>query len=140
MSPHFIDRFSPQEKDHGEDRLALRGEKREKGAPKPGGILTFQNPALGGFLAIALFFLLTEHRAHFLGALPWLLLLACPLLHMIHGGHAGRGALPQPATDSARDEEVECLTEGRSSCKSESSARPKETQEERIRITKGEQS
>jgi hypothetical protein len=45
--------------------------------------------ALCAFLAIALFFLLTEHRAHTLGVLPWLLLLACPLLHMFHGGHAG---------------------------------------------------
>lgn len=41
-----------------------------------------------GFVAIAAFFLLTEHRAHMLGALPYLLLLACPLMHMsMHGGH-----------------------------------------------------
>lgn len=45
------------------------------------------------FLAIAGFFLITEHRAHLFGALPWLLLLACPLLHFLHGGHGhgGRG-------------------------------------------------
>ncbi len=44
-----------------------------------------------GFLAIALFFLWTEHRAHLLGALPFLLLLACPLMHLfMHGGH-GQG-------------------------------------------------
>jgi hypothetical protein len=41
------------------------------------------------FLAIAAFFVLTEHRAHVLGALPYLLLLACPLLHLLHGGHGG---------------------------------------------------
>lgn len=42
---------------------------------------------LGG---IALYFLLTEHRAHFLTALPFLLLLACPLMHVfMHGGHGG---------------------------------------------------
>ena len=49
------------------------------------------------FLAVALFFLWTEHRAHLLGVLPWLLLLACPLMHMLmhrrhghrHGGAAG---------------------------------------------------
>ena len=42
---------------------------------------------LGG---IALYFLLTEHRAHFFGALPFLLLLACPLMHVfMHGGHGG---------------------------------------------------
>lgn len=40
------------------------------------------------FGAIALFFLLGEHRAHALGALPFLLLLACPLLHVfMHRGH-----------------------------------------------------
>jgi hypothetical protein len=44
------------------------------------------------FLAIAAYFLLTEHRAHLFGYLPYLLLLACPLLHMFHhGGHAGHG-------------------------------------------------
>ncbi len=45
--------------------------------------------ALCAFLAIVLFFVLAEHRAHFFGALPWLLLLACPLLHLLHGGHGG---------------------------------------------------
>ncbi|MDE2615601.1 MAG: DUF2933 domain-containing protein [Burkholderiales bacterium] len=40
------------------------------------------------FAAIALFFLLTEHRAHTLGALPYLLLAASPLLHIfMHRGH-----------------------------------------------------
>ncbi|MBK6862647.1 MAG: DUF2933 domain-containing protein [Ideonella sp.] len=43
--------------------------------------------------AIAAYFLLSEHRAHFFGALPFLLLLACPLMHVFmhrgHGGHAG---------------------------------------------------
>jgi hypothetical protein len=47
--------------------------------------------ALIGFLAIAGFFLLTEHRAHLLGVLPFLLLLACPLMHLMHGGHGGHG-------------------------------------------------
>ncbi|MEO5658332.1 MAG: DUF2933 domain-containing protein [Polaromonas sp.] len=38
--------------------------------------------------AVAGYFLLTEHRAHFFGALPFLLLLACPLMHVfMHGGH-----------------------------------------------------
>lgn len=44
-------------------------------------------------LAIAAFYLLTEHRAHLaldLPYLPFLLLAACPLLHMFgHGGHGG---------------------------------------------------
>lgn len=41
--------------------------------------------------AIALYFLLSEHRAHFLGALPFLLLLACPLMHIfMHHNHGER--------------------------------------------------
>jgi hypothetical protein len=43
-----------------------------------------------GFLAIAGFFLFTEHRAHLLGALPFILLLLCPLLHLF--GHGGLGS------------------------------------------------
>lgn len=50
------------------------------------------NIALVAFLAIAGFYLIAEHRAHVLGVLPFLLLLACPLLHMfMHGGHGGHG-------------------------------------------------
>ena len=41
------------------------------------------------FLGIGGFFLVTEHTAHALGVLPYLLLLACPLLHFLHGGHGG---------------------------------------------------
>lgn len=43
--------------------------------------------------AVAAYFLLSEHRAHFIGALPYLLLLACPLMHIfMHGGHgSGHG-------------------------------------------------
>lgn len=41
-----------------------------------------------GFLAIAGFFLLTEHRAHALGVFPFVLLALCPLLHFFgHRGH-----------------------------------------------------
>jgi len=43
-----------------------------------------------GFLAIAGFFLFSEHQAHVLGALPFVLLALCPLLHLFHG-HGGRG-------------------------------------------------
>jgi len=43
------------------------------------------------FAAVALFFLWQEHRAHWLGALPWLLLLACPLMHLLmHRRHGGQ--------------------------------------------------
>ena len=54
------------------------------------------------FLGIAGFFIMTEHRAHLLGALPYLLLLACPLLHFLHGGHGGkRGGHGSHGGDSA---------------------------------------
>ena len=43
-----------------------------------------------GFVLIAGFFLLTEHRAHAFQYLPVLLLLACPLMHLMHG-HGGHG-------------------------------------------------
>ena len=44
---------------------------------------------LGG---VGLFFLLSEHRAHVLSALPLLLILACPLMHLfMHQGHGGHG-------------------------------------------------
>ena len=35
------------------------------------------------------FFLLREHWGHMLGLAPYLILLACPLLHLLHhhGGH-----------------------------------------------------
>ena len=43
-----------------------------------------------GFLAVAAFFLITEHTAHVLGALPWLLLATCPLMHLFM--HHGSGS------------------------------------------------
>ena len=55
--------------------------------------------ALIGFLVVAGFFLWTEHRAHVLLAAsywPWLLILACPLLHLfMHGGHGQHGGKPE---------------------------------------------
>lgn len=43
--------------------------------------------ALLVFGAVASFYLLTEHTAHALGVLPYLVLLACPLMHLFHHGH-----------------------------------------------------
>ncbi len=47
-----------------------------------------------GFIVIgsvAGYFLVTEHWAHVVGFLPYLLLLACPIMHMfMHGGHHHR--------------------------------------------------
>jgi len=61
--------------------------------------------ALLGFLAIGGFFLLTEHRAHVLGALPWLLLLACPLMHLfMHHGHGDHGGAEEQTHKHTKDE------------------------------------
>ncbi len=67
----------PDEKGHEEDRQH-----------------PVRNWVFAGFLVVAAFFLLTEHLAHVFGALPYLLLLACPLMHFLghghgHGGHGG---------------------------------------------------
>ena len=47
------------------------------------------------------FFLFTEHRAHLFGALPFLLVLLCPLMHLImhhgHGGHTHGGPASNPS-------------------------------------------
>lgn len=44
-----------------------------------------------GFVLIAAYFLVTEHRAHLFGWLPFLLLAACPLLHLFHHREHGGG-------------------------------------------------
>lgn len=56
----------------------------------------------GGFAAISLLMLSIEHRAHLLGWLPWIILLACPLMHLFmhgsHGGHGGHGDDSKPGS------------------------------------------
>lgn len=50
--------------------------------------------------AVAAYFLLTEHLAHVVGALPFVLLLACPLMHVfMHHGHGGHGHHHAPPTE-----------------------------------------
>ena len=41
--------------------------------------------------AIAAYFLIVEHGQHIVGFLPYVLLLACPLMHVFHRGHGGHG-------------------------------------------------
>lgn len=64
--------------------------------------------ALLGILAVAGYFLWTAHEAHVTAAvayLPWLLLLACPLMHLFmhrgHGSHGGHGHRPRPPAADA---------------------------------------
>lgn len=56
-----------------------------------GGSYTKLRLACGGLVMAAMIFALYEHRAHVSAALPYLLLLACPLMHLFHGhGHRHR--------------------------------------------------
>jgi hypothetical protein len=49
-----------------------------------------QRACLALLAALVAFFLLTERTAHVLGAVPYVLLLACPLMHLFkHHGHGG---------------------------------------------------
>jgi hypothetical protein len=65
----------------------------ERSPEKEGWLTSRSGLVLLGFLVIAGALLFTEHRAHVLGASLWLLLLACPLMHMfMHGGHGGHGS------------------------------------------------
>ena len=53
------------------------------------------------FAAVAAFLLAFEHRVHLPQALPYLLLLACPLMHLfMHGGHGSHEH--GPVQDEAR--------------------------------------
>lgn len=60
---------------------------------------------LVGFFILGGFYLLAEHRAHLwlvLPWLPWLLLLACPAMHLFmhHGNHGGHNHTSMPAPGS----------------------------------------
>lgn len=58
------------------------------------------------FLGIAGFFLVTEHTAHVLGVLPYVLLMLCPVMHLfMHRGHGGHGGHQEHrASDQERGE------------------------------------
>jgi hypothetical protein len=76
MSLHHTEHESPEER---HDHSHARGFWKSKAGL-----------AAAGFLIIGLFFLLSEHRAHLFGVLPFLLILACPLMHLfMHHGHSG---------------------------------------------------
>jgi hypothetical protein len=53
------------------------------------------------------FYLVTEHTAHLFGALPYLILLACPLMHVfMHHGHGhGHGGHRHGQPRSGGDEQ-----------------------------------
>ncbi len=57
----------------------------------------------GGFAAFVVILFVLEHRAHLVEWLPWVILLACPLMHFfMHGSHGGHGDAPD-APEGRRD-------------------------------------
>lgn len=61
--------------------------------------------AVVGFFAIAAVLLFSEHRLHALEFLPYLLLIACPLLHFMHRGHGAHRHEAPDESDSGRREQ-----------------------------------
>ncbi len=63
-----------------------RPEPKEKWWKTPNGIVI-----IFFFLALG-YFLITEHGAHMLPYLPWIILLICPFMHFfMHGSHGEHG-------------------------------------------------
>jgi hypothetical protein len=77
-----------------------RHEHHETDEPRRG--LAHSTWVLIGFLAIAAYFVFSEHRAHFIQFLPFLLLAACPLMHLLHG-HGGHGEHSHGGRGEAHD-------------------------------------
>ncbi len=77
----------------------------EHSGPRP-----FWRSAVGmvliGFLAVAAFLLIAEHRAHIVVGnwFIWLLPLVCLGMHFFHGGHSGRGGHGGHDRPSSKDE------------------------------------
>ena len=61
-------------------------------SPAPSRWSAYSRTGFFAFAAIAAVLIAYEHRLHLLGLLPWLFLLACPLMHrFMHHGHGGHG-------------------------------------------------
>lgn len=75
--------------------MSMHDHVQHEGHPQGNFLTSRAGLVMLGFLVIAGALLFTEHRAHVLGALIWLPLLACPLMHLFmhhgHGGHGGHG-------------------------------------------------
>ena len=55
-----------------------------------------------GFAVMALVLLWSEHRAHILGILPYLFILACPLMHIfMHRGHGHHAPIDKQSNGRA---------------------------------------
>ena len=84
---------------------------------RPGGTMKSKaNIALVVFLIIGALLLVTEHWAHLTGWFPqwpYLLLLACPLMHLfMHGGHGGHGGQSDQSAPSDHSQHQAQRSEG----------------------------
>lgn len=73
---------------------------------KPGGNLwlSARGVAALGLIAAASYFLLVEHRDHLIAFLPYVILLACPFMHLfMHRGHGRHGAQSQEKKKGKHD-------------------------------------
>lgn len=60
--------------------------------------------------AVGIYYLLTEHLTHVSQAIPYLFLLACPLMHLFghhHGGHGGHGSHGEQSQSDAKPDKRE---------------------------------
>ncbi|RZS47521.1 DUF2933 domain-containing protein [Sphaerotilus mobilis] len=60
--------------------------------------------------AVGIYYLLTEHLTHVTQAIPYLFLLACPLMHLFghhHGGHGGHGSHGEQSQSDAKPDKRE---------------------------------
>jgi hypothetical protein len=72
--------------------MSMCNHTEHEGRPQGSFLTSRAGLVMFGFLLIAGALLFTEHRAHVLGVLIWLPLLACPLMHIfMHHGHSGHG-------------------------------------------------
>ena len=75
------------------NKAASQPSKSDANEKQPNSSFVMRNWPIFLILSIISFYLVTEHTAHLLGALPWLILLACPFIHIFmhrgheHGGH-----------------------------------------------------
>lgn len=66
------------------------------------------------FIAAVTYFLLVEHREHLFQALPYLILLLCPLMHLfVHRGHGGHHHHRDPDSDLDNETYRRGFEEGR---------------------------
>jgi hypothetical protein len=70
---------------------------------------TYSRTVFIAFATITLALIAYEHRVHVLGILPWLLILACPLMHLFmhhgHGGHSGHSGHDHAGHQAGMDQQ-----------------------------------